>query len=272
MNPNTENITCHCGTVFQWTPEDPDSEWNSCFRPKCCQECIDKLDREFESRRLADLEEKRVLRENRFAANIAAIRSKVAIETPELFRRTDLSNPRFNSTAWQAVIDWKPTSEKPSLGMIGETGTCKTRIGYMLAANELVRITTAEHLPTFMFAASYQITNAVMRLFDYRTDESLSQPNSWHNTKITFSEGAKDYLANLRECDVLLIDDIGKGRISPAVAAELFALIDYRYQRLLQTIWTSNSTPEVIATNMSEDIAAPFAGRLNDSSRIFLFE
>ena len=37
-------------------------------------------------------------------------------------------------------------------------------------------------------------------------------------------------------------------------------------------IWTANSTPEEIASCMSEDMAAPFAGRLNDSSRIVRFK
>jgi len=48
----------------------------------------------------------------------------------------------------------------------------------------------------------------------------------------------------------------------------MFALINHRHCHALQTIWTANSTPEQIASNLAEDMAGPFAGRLNDSSRI----
>ena len=68
------------------------------------------------------------------------------------------------------------------------------------------------------------------------------------------------------------VDDLGKGRMTPAVASEFFDVIDHRHKENMPVIWTANSTPEVIAANMTLDMAAPFAGRLNDCSRIIRFQ
>jgi DNA replication protein DnaC len=86
------------------------------------------------------------------------------------------------------------------------------------------------------------------------------------------AQHARAWLDKLRDVDVLLIDDLGKGKLSPAVASEMFALVDHRHVNQLVTIWTSNSAPETIAECMTPDMAAPFAGRINESSQIFHFK
>ena len=136
------------------------------------------------------------------------------------------------------------------------TGRCKTRLAYRYAADELKRL-TAERIPTFEFVASYEIDNAV---------------NHQYGSDFQEKAKARYFLDRLREVDVLLIDDLGKGRLTPAVASELFALIDHRHSHLARTIWTSNSSPESIAAGLPEDMSGPFAGRIIESSKIFTFK
>jgi hypothetical protein len=142
------------------------------------------------------------------------------------------------------------------------TGRCKTRIAYLFAVEEIVRLAIVredeyEALPSYEFVASYQIGDAVIA--QYSNDFEIKNP-------------AKDLLRRIRQCDVLLVDDIGKGRLSPAIASELFALIDHRHAHLMRTIWTSNSAPEEIAAGLTEDMAGPFAGRLIEMSKTFTFK
>ena len=136
------------------------------------------------------------------------------------------------------------------------TGRCKSRLAYLYAAMVLERMTDAT-LPSFAFVASYEISDAVMRQYGNGYQEK---------------DKARNYLERLREVDLLLIDDLGKGRLTPTVAAELFALIDHRHKDMGCTIWTSNSSPETIAAGLPEDMAGPFAGRIIESSKIFNFK
>jgi len=255
----SETITCSCGDVFQWTPAADCDEWlASMSRPSSCPECSHRIQVE---RR----EQERIESEARITKHVAHITAKIDAATPPIFRRTDTSHPSFNAAGWQRVRNSKPTEEKPWLGLIGETGTCKSRIAYLLARTAIERMArqSAEKVhhgyrqPTFAFLAAYEITDAAARL---------------HAADFKEKDKARDYLAELRRVDFLIVDDLGKGRLSPAIAAELFALVDHRYCHALPMIWTANSTPEAIAANLAEDMAAPFAGRLNDSSRIIRFK
>lgn len=257
----TENITCSCGTKFQWTPEPSDDEWViKIMRPRSCQDCEDRHAAETQ-------EERRIESERRLVSAITQMRSYVANETPRLFRGTDISHERFNAAGWARVKDWRPSDEKPWLGIIGETGTCKTRIACLLAADEMDRqvtrrtmkpMQTFTNIPRFHFAPSYKITEIA----------ALLQAGTFEQ-----KEEARSYLDEIRRADLLVIDDLGKGRMNNAtIAAEMFALVSHRYDNALPTIWTANSTPEQIASNLAEDMAAPFAGRLNDSSRILRFK
>jgi hypothetical protein len=256
----TENITCRCGTDFQWTPDPSDDEWIAKhFRPTSCPEC--------EERREAErLEAQRIKYEQHLASAIAQMRSHVAKETPRLFRGTDIGHERFNAAGWARVKDWRPSEKKPWLGIIGETGTCKTRIACLLAASEMERqvaqraMQSAQpftNIPRFHFAPSYEISEIA----------ALLQTGTFEQ-----KEEARSYLDAIRRANLLVIDDLGKGRMNGPIAAEIYALVDHRYSNALSTIWTANSTPEQIAANLAEDMAGPFAGRLNDSSRILRFK
>ncbi|MFN4805705.1 MAG: DnaA ATPase domain-containing protein, partial [Akkermansiaceae bacterium] len=79
---------------------------------------------------------------------------------------------------------------------------------------------------------------------------------------------ANDVLNRIRHANVLLIDDLGKQRNTPAVSSELFTLLNYRHEENLTTVWTANINPEEIVSGMTSDFAAPLAGRLRECSHI----
>jgi DNA replication protein DnaC len=256
----TETIACQeCSSTFEWEDKyKNDSSFRGMFKPDHCEKCAPIIEARQAEIQRRHQEEKRHERIDGF---MDAIRAKV----PPLFQKTNVAHPRFNTSAWSRIKDIRPTDEKPWLGFVGETGTSKTRIAYLIAL-EIIRemaeprFNTEAFLdrpPSVMFVSSYQITEAVMAQFS-GTKESQSDARSW--------------LDSLRAAHFLMIDDLGKGKLSPAVAAEMFAIVDHRYQHEMAMIWTANSTPEQIAANLSEDMAAPFAGRLNDSSRILRFK
>jgi DNA replication protein DnaC len=85
-----------------------------------------------------------------------------------------------------------------------------------------------------------------------------------HDSKDT----ARREIDFMRTCSILFLDDLGKAKNTPTVAAALFAIIDHRHAENLCTIWTANSKPEDIVVGMSEDMAGPLAGRLIECSNI----
>jgi DNA replication protein DnaC len=259
MNNITENLTCGCGSVFQWSYDDEDS-FIDIFRPKHCQECDDRITAEREAKEAAKAAEEAARqaqdRGEWIARNKGKLPSIIRAATPELFRRTDIAHPKFNSNAWAKVKSHRLSGDVPWIGFVGMTGRCKSRMAF-LYASELVERMTDCRIPSFAFVASYEIGDAVTRQYggDFQQKDE-----------------ARRFLDKLRDADVLLIDDLGKGRLTPAVASELFALIDYRHAHLAATIWTSNSSPEAIAAGLPEDMAGPFAGRIVESSKIFTFK
>jgi|688.fasta_scaffold289075_1 hypothetical protein len=253
MNTVTENIKCACGTVFQWELEDKDPYFSKLYKPDWCDACVERIDAETAARN-AIVETQR--KEDQIARNKALIVSRIDKATPSLFRRTDTSHPKFNASAWAKIKGHKLTAQTPWLGLVGTAGRCKSRIAYLYAADELERLTNSS-ISSFTFITSYEIDDAVAR-----------------QNAGDFVEKCKslDYLENLRVVDLLLIDDLGKGRLTLAVASELFALFNHRHSHELRTIWTSNSSPEVIAAGLPEDMAGSFAGRILESSKIFTFK
>jgi len=246
-----ETIKCHCGESFQWE-NDPGDPWKiNDNPPTSCPPCAEREEEELQAQR----------QRARIVEEVTNARDKAFRKLPALFHVTDTTHPKFNRTAWDKLNAHRLTEEKPWLGLIGETGLCKTRMAALIAIEEIGRIAEKwkstdwrKREPIFIFTTGYRICE----LAGIVSTGSFDQ-----------KEDARKELEKITTCDLLLIDDLGKGRITDTVAASLFAIINERYANLLRTIWTANSTPEQMAETMHADLAAPFAGRLNDHSKIF---
>ncbi|MCX6880709.1 MAG: ATP-binding protein [Verrucomicrobia bacterium] len=228
-------------------------------KPRACRRCDLEFQpvEEYQKDYCQTCEE--TIRDEEREKNLAAINKKITEETPPRFLATDTGHPAFNRMAWARIQAWKPTAENPWLGLVGATGTCKTRMAYLLAGRILVDMAAESAMrrcrpPSFEFVSAYDIGAAVLDQFrDDRQAAALS----------------REFLSSVRKCRVLLLDDLGKCRFTPAVASEFFALIDHRHENNMVTLWTSNSSPEEVAATLPEDMAGPLAGRLNDCSTIF---
>jgi DNA replication protein DnaC len=62
-------------------------------------------------------------------------------------------------------------------------------------------------------------------------------------------ESQEDLLQPFRECDFLIIDDIGTRKASPFTLQTLFKILEFRKQRLLPTVFTSNRVLEARQAN-----------------------
>lgn len=251
-----ENITCKCGTLFQWDNEG-DEFYLKYLRPTHCPECTEKLLAEEERKKAAEELDK--LKEETDKDVLDMI--------PPRYRQTNLKHPAFNAILWNQVKAWQPGDETPFLGLIGESGACKTRTACMRfreIIRERVRTSSDRwnsYVPRFAALTSPRFAQLVGEQF-------ISHSGSRESWDGNPQHEARRQLDYIRRCDVLLLDDLGKAKNTPSVAAELFAIIDHRHAENLTTIWTANSTPEEIVNGMSEDMAGPLAGRLIECSNI----
>lgn len=188
---------------------------------------------------------------------LSKVQELVAKQTPSRFQTTDTAHADFNARLWDRIQPWRPTTERPWLGMIGATGKCKTRCAYLLLKDLAAFLTKPSsdpyarpRVPAVQAATAYQFAEIVTSKFGNETGE------------------AKAALMRLRNADLLLLDDIGKQRNTPALSSELFAILDHRHAENLTTIWTANSTPEAFLADMASDMSAPLAGRIRESSTI----
>lgn len=253
----TERIQCQCGSTFDWQP-DPLIETQDRldrWRPEKCDPCQKIADDEAEANRLAHERDQQM----------AATKAKITAMIPPRFQATDIGHPTFNRKAWDKIRDWRPTSEKPWLGLLGATGGGKSRIGYLLAESIAMEIAAKSRRASFIFTTSQAIKDTVMAQFTKDTGPR----DLWDRSS---QDKARWRLESMRKCDLLLIDDLGKARPTPAVAEELFAIVNHRHDHNLPLIWSANSSPEAIASHLPEDMAAPFAGRLIELSKIYSFQ
>ena len=261
-----EKITCPCGTVFEWEHTTSDEGFSASFiesyRPTLCNICQDARDeaRDIERARLQAVED-----EEKLTAAIEQTSANLDNRTPARFRTTAIAHSGFNLELWNRVKLWRPTADVPWLGLIGESGTCKTRIAYLL----LREIVLGSIMPSdrrylaFEIATAYELSEAVRNQYSKRMPDVRS---CWDDR--TCGEVSRDRLDRMATTGILLLDDFGKAKHTPAVAAELFAIVDHRHEENLPMIWTANSQPDALVGDMTADMAGPLCGRLIECSAI----
>lgn len=188
---------------------------------------------------------------------------------PPRMEETNRTDPRFNTTLWKSVEEWKPTTDKPWLGLVGPSGKSKTRCAYERIADAV--LATAEKECAGPLDPAYNgglggvsFSVAVIRAVDYA--EAI---RSQYNSDSEVVTEAHSLLKKAKTARWLLLDDLGKCTHTPAVASALFALIDHRHNENLVTIWTANTKPVEFLANIPSDLADPLRGRLLECSTTF---
>ncbi|MEI6676865.1 MAG: hypothetical protein WCO57_16970 [Verrucomicrobiota bacterium] len=237
MNTETETADCcECSESFVWIRTSRTDQ-----RPFYCPKCSI------------------VIIERKHQAALAKTEDKLRELTPARYLATDIQNPAFNGKLWKAVHEWEPTEDRPWLGLSGVPGKCKTRCAFLKFREIVLDMTRppsdpshAVWTPTFRALSASRFQQVVMGQFEDSTKRD-----------------ALDALHGIKTVQVLLFDDLGKQRNTPAIAGVLFEILDFRHANNLVTIWTSNTTAEGITAGMPEDFAGPLAGRIIECSKIY---
>jgi DNA replication protein DnaC len=133
------------------------------------------------------------------------------------------------------------------IGFIGNSGKGKTR-----AAVLLLERMHDDGKTTFFISA---------------TDLALNSANQFADNPTT-KDIARSILTMCRSAQVLVLDDLGKGRMTDRAEAELYDLLEYRTSRRFPTIWTSNSDARGLISMFSKDRADAIIRRLAEFSTI----
>ena len=199
------------------------------FDQSLCEPCLNRRTVEAELAREKNLLEGR---KNAFWA-----------EVPKLYAETDKSRLKANLVA--AIDVWEYSST--GLGLVGDSGAGKTRT----AVEILYKAHMAGHSVCYMKAT---------RLTAHATEQ-------FSNDEIARQQ-AKDRIRKAYKSSVLLIDDIGKGRLPASAEELLYDILDQRSETGLPVIWTSNAKSKQLSEMLSVDRGQPIIRRLIDFSTI----
>lgn len=157
---------------------------------------------------------------------------------PEAFKETE--RDRLPSVSMQLAFDWKP-GEKRSLLLHGTTGSGKTRVAWAVF-NRLWR----ENYPFGAeFLPMWRIEGKIEKGFGEREHA--------------------DVIEHLINVPLLVLDDLGKEKLTPRLECDLFAVMDERTARHAVTIITTNYNSQTLAARFGNAETGPaFVRRLKD--------
>jgi len=199
------------------------------FSNSICPTCLDKRVEESERNRQREVLESR--------------RNAFWSEVPRLYAETDKA--RLHANLARAIDSWEYSPK--GLGMIGESGLGKTRAA--------VEILYREHEMgrSICFLKSTKLTQHAQDRFNH--DDQIK-----HTAEVR--------LRKAYTCKLLLLDDLGKGRLPASAVELLYDLIDERSERGLPIIWTSNANADDLNSMLSKDRGEAIIRRLVEFSSI----
>lgn len=236
--------------TFFGTGDDLHKDCNS--TTPVCPDCLEREEREREEKeRLNALESRR--------------KSEWELTVPPLYRSTDVNHKDYPTKIHAKAISWTDTvfsgqsDSKPFFGIIGPSGKCKTRIASQMIKNAIWKDKSTE----WINATSFQ---------------KLVQ-NQWSKKSVTSSvfesatvgETARDQIETIRSCDLVVFDDLGKGRLTETVAGAIYDLIEDRTANSRAVIWTSNAKLDDLLKMLPKDSGLPIIRRLIEFSVIVKF-
>lgn len=136
---------------------------------------------------------------------------------PPLFRSTDENrlHPRMKD-----ALSWKPSTEKSGMLLHGTTGIGKSRAAWEWVNRIWLKGVDKGHMLPFLYLTMSDL------------EEKLQQ--SWSEKKHA------EVLKELASTQLLVLDDLGKEKLTSRMAADLFAIIDKRSTTSKATIITTN--------------------------------
>lgn len=159
---------------------------------------------------------------------------------PEFLKKLNENAPGYNHKMRWAVAGW--VYNPKGLLLIGPSGRCKTRFAWKLLQAEHNRGRTVAGITHVEFRAKISAL------------ASSDIKSAWK------------FMESIEGVDLLLLDDLGKGRRTPAAEEALFLMIDKRVEKNLPTIYTMNTSLEVFSANLSDEYREPLLRRIQDNT------
>jgi len=194
-----------------------------------CEDC--------DLRRIEMLKQEQVLMEQQ--------RRQEAFHTlcPPLYRESDPQ--RIPAAFLRECEAWEVSPM--GLGFVGIAGTGKTRAAWML-------------LKRLHFSG--------VRVFGITaTAFAKACADQWHDDPQAKGM-AEDTLTRCRRTKVLLLDDLGKNKMTERAELELFDLLEHRTSHELPVIWTANAGRETLKQMLSSDRGEPILRRLAEFTKV----
>jgi DNA replication protein DnaC len=206
-----------------------------------CQKCFEVADKEnrknaglVEQAQKAQFQNERISEELMAQTDYEKGRKHHAI--PSAFMDSDVT--RFPNSI-RHLHTWTATDHR-GLGIVGAVGTCKSRLAAYILNRHVAAGKLCLWLPANMVGT--------LATEQYQSDEN--------------GDKARQTLRRAKKCELLVIDDLGKGRSTGIVDETMFAIIDGRTQNELPTIWTANGGADFIIATFAIDMGMALARRL----------
>lgn len=209
-NPEPENRVCtDCGQTYLHEPM-IFGEKDMLDHVTICDSCTTKAERQ----------EERSKRE-------AKAKSSWEDSVPAEYRKTDVEHPGYKkhmavhrlSMSWLKGDHIGQDERRLFLGLIGESGQCKTRV-----ISQVVKRIIWEG-GSVLWLNSSRFQWACQNQFN---DENSKEASKW--------------LRRYQDASCLIFDDIGSLKSTEAVSDNLYALLEHRTAFGLPMLWTSNET------------------------------
>jgi DNA replication protein DnaC len=169
-------------------------------------------------------------------------------QMPAVFQDTEIS--RLHEKI-QENIDWRPEGDKTGLLIHGTTGVGKTRALWEIVRRMWVEKAEMDINMPYLFLTMRKIESMIEQGFDTKK----------HGTM----------LDSLIEHPLLVIDDLGKERLTSRMASDLFAIIDERTVNRRTTIISTNFNGTTLLErfeNKDKETGVAFIRRLKDYFKI----
>ncbi|MHC1767393.1 MAG: ATP-binding protein [Verrucomicrobiia bacterium] len=157
---------------------------------------------------------------------------------------TDLDRLRVEQPLLEEIMQW--SFGPRGLLLHGPTGSCKTRIAWRLLRREFEQGRKVHAL---------KAASVGMESHRHALEGDLEK-----------------WFSRLVEPDVLLIDDLGKGRFTDSAEAHIFNVVDQRTEQGRPLIITTNETRSSLTKRMTSARCEPFLRRLRDYCDTFALE
>ena len=209
-----------------------------CHRPSdgpfgVCDSCMASREAKHEAALQRERAEKRALAWDRMC--------------PRLYRHTNWKHPDLSPVFCGLAHTWWAKDDGMGLGIYGPSGVGKTRAVWEILrrhhfAGRSVLATTAQQI---QFAVG-----------DFHSDTQMDR------------NAARKLIRDCKGAGILFVDDIGKERSTPAVAAVLHDIVETRVSNKLPILWTSEMTGEDLAQKLGDNYGHGLIRRLREFSTV----